>query len=138
MSITSASTVSAPEAARPAALAFPVSDAAAAREDLCRFLAGCYYEPGPEFAEEKLFESMLAAARRVHPELAEHAARLGATFAAASLEESVAAAAVWSRNRSDSSRAPAGAGIARSGACTTARASLSAGIGARLGITTRL
>jgi len=79
--------VSAPEAARPAALAFPVSDAAAAREDLCRFLAGCYYEPGPEFAEEKLFESMLAAARRVHPELAEHAARLGATFAAASLED---------------------------------------------------
>ena len=24
-----------------------------AREDLCRFLAACYYEPGPEFAEEK-------------------------------------------------------------------------------------
>ena len=29
-----------------------------ARADLCRFLAACYYEPGPEFAEEKLFDSM--------------------------------------------------------------------------------
>ena len=33
-----------------------------AREDLCRFLAACYYQPGPEFAEEKVFDSMLAAA----------------------------------------------------------------------------
>ena len=39
-------------------------DRASAREDLCRFLAACYYEPGPEFAEEKLFDSMLAAASR--------------------------------------------------------------------------
>jgi TorA maturation chaperone TorD len=57
-------------------------DKAAARADLCRFLAGCYYEPGPEFAEEKLFDSMLAAALRVGPDLAELARRLGDAYAA--------------------------------------------------------
>ena len=46
-----------------------------ARADLCRFLAACYYEPGPEFAEEKLFESMQAAASRVHPDFAAGAPR---------------------------------------------------------------
>jgi putative dimethyl sulfoxide reductase chaperone len=80
MFTTSASTVSAPEAAA-------VADSAVAREDLCRFLAGCYYEPGPEFAEERLFDSMLAAAQRIDPELAEHARRLGQAFAAADLQE---------------------------------------------------
>jgi TorA maturation chaperone TorD len=64
-----------------------VRDEALARQELCRFLAGCYYEPGPEFAEERLFESILAAAQRVSPELAEHAQRLGEAFDAASLEE---------------------------------------------------
>ncbi len=57
-----------------------------AREELCRFLAGCYYEPGPEFAEEHLFDSIAAAAQRVHPELALHAQRLAAAFVAAPLE----------------------------------------------------
>jgi TorA maturation chaperone TorD len=57
-------------------------DTAAARADLCRFLAGCYYEPGPEFAEEKLFDSMLAAATRIDPDLAERARRLGQAFVA--------------------------------------------------------
>lgn len=80
MFTTSASTVSVPEAAA-------VSDAAVAREDLCRFLAGCYYEPGPEFAEERLFESMLTAAQRIDPELAEHARRLGQAFAASELQD---------------------------------------------------
>lgn len=64
-----------------------MDDQAAAREELCRFLAGCYYEPGPEFAQERLFESMLAAAQRIDPELAERAQRLGQSFAAASLED---------------------------------------------------
>jgi TorA maturation chaperone TorD len=53
-----------------------------ARADLCRFLAACYYQPGPEFAEEKLFDSMLAAASRAHPDLAISARRLGEAFAA--------------------------------------------------------
>ncbi len=57
-------------------------DLAAARADLCRFLSACYYEPGPEFAEEKLFGSMLDAASRIHPDLAAHARRLGEAFLA--------------------------------------------------------
>lgn len=54
----------------------------AARADLCRFLAACHYQPGPEFAEEKLFDSMAAAAALIDPELAAGARRLGAAFAA--------------------------------------------------------
>lgn len=61
-------------------------DEATARADLCRFLSACYYEPAPEFAEEKLFDSMLVAARRVDPDLAEHACRLGQAFAAHDLQ----------------------------------------------------
>jgi TorA maturation chaperone TorD len=55
----------------------------AARADLCRFLAACYYQPGPEYAEEKVFDSMRDAATRIHPELAAHARRLGEEFSAA-------------------------------------------------------
>ncbi len=51
------------------------------REDLCRFLAACYYQPGTEFAEEKLFDSMLGAASRIEPEFAARARRLGEAFA---------------------------------------------------------
>jgi TorA maturation chaperone TorD len=53
-----------------------------ARENLCRFLAACYYQPGAEFAEEKVFESMLGAATRIHPDLVPHARRLGVEFSA--------------------------------------------------------
>jgi TorA maturation chaperone TorD len=59
---------------------------AASRADLCRFLAACHYQPGPEFAEEKLFDSMLAAARHVDPDLAAHARRLGEAFCAEGTE----------------------------------------------------
>ena len=61
-------------------------DEATAREDLCRFLSACYYEPGVEFAEEKLFDSMRVAATRLSPDLAEHARRLGAAFASQDLQ----------------------------------------------------
>jgi putative dimethyl sulfoxide reductase chaperone len=61
-------------------------DKAVAREDLCRFLSACYYEPAPEFEEVKLFESMLLAATRIDPELAERARRLGEAFAAQDLQ----------------------------------------------------
>jgi TorA maturation chaperone TorD len=54
----------------------------AARENLCRFLAACYYEPGPEFAEERLFDSMYATAALLDPAWAALATRLGAAFAA--------------------------------------------------------
>ena len=53
-----------------------------ARENLCRLLAACYYQPGPEFAEEKVFDSMLDAATRIHPDLAARARRLGEEFSA--------------------------------------------------------
>ena len=57
-------------------------DKGTAREDLCRYLAACYYQPGPEFAEEKVYDSMLDAASRIHPDLAAHARRLGEEFVA--------------------------------------------------------
>ncbi|MBI5900507.1 MAG: molecular chaperone TorD family protein [Rhodocyclales bacterium] len=53
-----------------------------AREDLCRYLAACYYEPSAAFAEERLFDSIRAAAAAIEPDLAEVAERLGAAFAA--------------------------------------------------------
>lgn len=53
-----------------------------ARENLCRFLAACYYQPGPEFEEEKVFDSMLDAAARINPDLAAHACRMGEEFSA--------------------------------------------------------
>lgn len=62
-------------------------DTGAARENLCRFLAACYYQPGPEFAEEKVFESMFDAASRIDPDLAAHARRLGEQFSAAGPED---------------------------------------------------
>lgn len=57
-----------------------------AREDLCRYLAACYYEPCTDFSEERLFESMLSAAISIDPDLAESARRLGAAFAAQDLQ----------------------------------------------------
>lgn len=54
---------------------------AAARADLCRFLAACYYEPGPELGEERVFDAMVEAATGIDPALAAHARRLGAAFA---------------------------------------------------------
>ncbi|MDD5175082.1 MAG: molecular chaperone TorD family protein [Sterolibacterium sp.] len=62
-------------------------DKGRAREDLCRYLAACYYQPGPEFSEEKVFDSMLAAATCLHPDLAACARRLGEEFSAESAED---------------------------------------------------
>ena len=62
-------------------------DKGGAREDLCRYLAACYYQPGPEFAEEKVFGSMLDAATRIHPDLVSGARRLGEAFAAEGPED---------------------------------------------------
>lgn len=57
-----------------------------AREDLCRFLSACYYEPSADFGEERVFDSMLAAAAAIHPDLAESARKLGAAFVAQDLQ----------------------------------------------------
>lgn len=61
-------------------------DVAIAHEDMCRFLSACFYEPAQEFAEEKLFDSMLAAAKQIDPDLAESARKLGEAFAAEDLQ----------------------------------------------------
>jgi len=52
-----------------------------ARETLCRLLAACYYQPGPEFAEERVFDAMGDAAACLDPALAAPARALGAEFA---------------------------------------------------------
>ena len=57
----------------------------AARADLCRLLAACYYQPGPEFLEEDLFGSLRTAAAALDPRMAELAASMGAAFEANSL-----------------------------------------------------
>ena len=59
----------------------------AARADLARLLAACYYEPGPEFAEERVFDAMREAAATVDPALAEVAERIGRGFAATGGDE---------------------------------------------------
>jgi len=61
------------------------AERATAGADVFRFLAACYYEPAPVFAEENLFESLSAAATHVHPDLAQHARRLGEHFSATPL-----------------------------------------------------
>lgn len=53
-----------------------------ARADLCRLLAACYYEPGDEFIEERLFDSLVASVEHVDPRLARRAARLREAFEA--------------------------------------------------------
>ena len=59
---------------------------AAARADFCRFLAACYYEPAPEFAQEKLFDSMAAAGELIGVEFDAGARWLGMAFAAEGME----------------------------------------------------
>jgi putative dimethyl sulfoxide reductase chaperone len=81
MSTTSGNTLLAPDAHR--------AEAAreAARADLCRFIAACYYEPDAAFVEEKLFDSMAAAAAHLDADLAALARRLGPAFGAVPLQD---------------------------------------------------
>lgn len=53
---------------------------ALAREDMCRLLAACYYEPEPAFAEEGLFDTLLAAARQVDEALVPYVQTIGEAF----------------------------------------------------------
>lgn len=53
---------------------------AVAREDLCRYLAACYYEPDQAFEEEDMFASLLEAAQHVDTTLVPAAKRLGEEF----------------------------------------------------------
>lgn len=54
---------------------------AAARADLCRLLAACYYEPDADLAGMHVLEDMVAAAQRLDPALAGSARKLGEAFA---------------------------------------------------------
>lgn len=58
-----------------------------AREDFCRYLAGCYYEPSEVFREERLFEAMFAASSAIDAELAESVRRLGEAFDQQTLQD---------------------------------------------------
>ncbi len=60
---------------------------AAALADVSRLLAACYYEPGPEFAEERLFDAMIDAAQRIDAVLAEKASLLKTAFEADSQQD---------------------------------------------------
>jgi len=61
--------------------------AAAALEDVCRYLAACYYEPDPAFEEERMFSSLVDAAALADARLVLHAERLAAAFRTATLDE---------------------------------------------------
>jgi len=65
----------------------PGGERDAARADLSRLLAACYYVPGAELAEERVFESITGAAALIDPSLEPEACRLGAAFAGARLED---------------------------------------------------
>jgi TorA maturation chaperone TorD len=54
----------------------------AARADLARLLAACYYEPDATLAEEKVFDSLHTAAAAIDAALGDHAARLRDAYAA--------------------------------------------------------
>lgn len=61
-------------------------DRAAARENLCRLLAACHYQPEAAFLEEGVFANLAQAATTLGPELATAAAPLDAAFRAEGLE----------------------------------------------------
>lgn len=58
-----------------------------AREDVARLLSACYYQPGPELADEAVPERLRAAAALVDPALGERAGRVAEAFAAAAPDE---------------------------------------------------
>lgn len=64
-----------------------VTGRSGAREDFSRYLAACYYEPCKDFAEERLFDSMVAASSAIDPGLAAAARRLDEAFSRAGLQE---------------------------------------------------
>lgn len=58
-----------------------------AQADVCRLLSACYYEPGPEFVEENLFDALHAAAAALDPVLAAQALQLKEAFERDSQED---------------------------------------------------
>jgi len=58
-----------------------------ARADLCRLLAACYYQPGPEFVEARLLDSLAAVAALLDVEIKVGADKLREAFRAESLDD---------------------------------------------------
>lgn len=58
----------------------PSIERTAARADVFRLFAACYYEPAPEFLEEDVFGALAGAARRLDDVLGELAAALEPAF----------------------------------------------------------
>ena len=58
----------------------PEMQVAIAREEVCRYLAACYYEPEAAFEEEGLFDSLVGAAQRLDEGLVPGARRLAEQF----------------------------------------------------------
>lgn len=52
----------------------------AALADMCRLLAACYYEPAPEFSEERLFDSLIDAAGHIDADFTARARELKSSF----------------------------------------------------------
>jgi TorA maturation chaperone TorD len=52
-----------------------------AKEDFCRLLSACYYQPGPEFAEEDVFGTLARTAALIDPAMEGKSRRLGEAFA---------------------------------------------------------
>ncbi|HQR70062.1 MAG TPA: molecular chaperone TorD family protein [Burkholderiaceae bacterium] len=60
---------------------------AAARADLCRLLAACYYQPGREFKEEGVFSSMKEAATKLDDAMAASVEAMAEAFEILPAEE---------------------------------------------------
>lgn len=60
--------------------------AALAREDMCRYLAACYYQPEPAFANEGVFATLQNAASLIHPDMVPYARKLGDEFSSTATE----------------------------------------------------
>ncbi|MCX7893144.1 MAG: molecular chaperone TorD family protein [Burkholderiales bacterium] len=58
----------------------------AARADVARLLSACFYEPGNELGEERVFDALAEAAGRIDTALAADARRLGEAFAASDVQ----------------------------------------------------
>ena len=60
---------------------------AAALADMSRLLAACYYEPAPEFSEERLFDALIDAAGDVDADLAARAQEFKTSFESVTQQE---------------------------------------------------
>ena len=60
---------------------------ALAREDACRILAACYYQPEVAFVEEGIFATLEQAVSQIQPEWTSFARKMGEAFSGSPLED---------------------------------------------------